>query len=459
MSSQPTHTAQPQLTRLIRFRQAIYSCFLRAADVLFEIVDALLLSPHLPSFPELSCTPLFRRQWYSLYEGLQDGQIDQPKLLETFLAYLPQTPRPLLVGDHTAWPRCQARTLEDRSFLHQPTPIKGQKPITIGHSYSTLGVVALSALSLDHRKDSWLLPLLHERIKSSETPSEKAAQQLKSVCKQIKQRPLALYDSEYGSGVFVNLTADIDSDLWFRLRPNRKLRRRAASYCGKGRPAIHGPVFRFSDHTTWGEAVEEWEFLDPKLGRVRVERWNDLHFEDAPKREITLFGIERMDARGTRRDPKVVWLGYCGIALPSDSREWREYLSRFIIEHWYRFIKQSLHWTKPRLSTPQQMELWSGLVVVAYWQLWLARGVVEDSPRPWQKAQSELTPGRVHQAMGGVLASIGTPARCPKPRGKSGGWPRGRVRSKRVRYKVVKKQTQKAARSNKQAEEKDDLPP
>lgn len=459
MQHQPTQTAQPQITRLINFRQAIYACFLKAADVLFEILDALLLSPHLSTFPELSCLPIFRRQWPSLYEGLQDGQLNQSLLLETFIQYLPENRRQLLIGDHTAWPRTQARTLEDRSFLHHPTPIKGQKPITIGHSYSTLGVVPLSRQPDDKKKGSWFLPLLHDRITTRETPSQKAADQLKLVCKHFDERSVALYDSEYGIGVFVNLTADIDCDLWFRLRPNRNLRLRPPPYGGKGRPATHGAIFRLSDPTCWSVPVEEWEFDDPLLGRVLIQRWNELHFESAPKREITLFRICRLDAPGTRRDPKVVWLGYCGEALPHDSKEWRQYLSRFVIEHWYRFIKQSLHWTLPRLSTPRQSELWSRLVVIAYWQLWLAQAVVEDSPRPWQKAQTELTPGRVHQAMGAVMASIGTPASCPKPRGKSAGWPQGRVRSKRTRYKVVKKQTQTAAKPDKQVKEKDHLPP
>lgn len=103
----------------------------------FEIIDALLLSPPLPPFPELTSLPVFRRQWPSLCEGLADGEVDQAKSLETLTAQLPETERPLLVGDHTTWARPQARTLEDRSFQHQPTPIKGQRLITIGHGYNT----------------------------------------------------------------------------------------------------------------------------------------------------------------------------------------------------------------------------------------------------------------------------------------------------------------------------------
>jgi hypothetical protein len=160
-----TITTQPQLSKLGTFRQAIYTCFLKAGEVLFEMIDALLLSPRLASFPELSCVPVFRRQWPSLYEGLQDGKVDETKLLETLTGQLPESERPLLVGDHTAWPHPQARTLPDRSFQHQPTPIKGQRPITLGHGYSTLGVVPTAAKAGPQEAEqksagSWFLPRL-----------------------------------------------------------------------------------------------------------------------------------------------------------------------------------------------------------------------------------------------------------------------------------------------------------
>ena len=77
------------------------------------------------------------------------------------------------------------------------------------------------------------------------------------------------------------------------------------------------------------------------------------------------------------------------------------------------------------------------------WELWLARDIVADNPLPWQKSQTNLTPGRVAQAMGGVLAMIGTPAQPPKTRGKSPGWPTGEPRQRRNRYPVVKKGTKR----------------
>lgn len=39
----------------------------------------------------------------------------------------------------------------------------------------------------------------------------------------------------------------------------------------------------------------------------------------------------------------------------------------------YRLAKQRLHWTLPKLSTPEQSDRWSDLMPLITWQLWLAR--------------------------------------------------------------------------------------
>ena len=57
------------LNTLQNFRHAIYDCFQRAADALFNTADALLTEPGAHSFPELSLSPCFQRQWPSLYEA------------------------------------------------------------------------------------------------------------------------------------------------------------------------------------------------------------------------------------------------------------------------------------------------------------------------------------------------------------------------------------------------------
>jgi hypothetical protein len=125
------------------------------------------------------------------------------------------------------------------------------------------------------------------------------------------------------------------------------------------------------------------------------------------------------------------------------------YGRRFALEHWYRFAKQRLHWTTPQLATPGQGEVWSELMPLTTWELWLGRRVVVDHPLPWQKPQSteKFTPGRIAAGMGGVIARIGIPTRVPKPRGKSPGWPTSKVRAHRERCRVLKKAKKSAVGS------------
>jgi hypothetical protein len=59
---------------------------------------------------------------------------------------------------------------------------------------------------------------------------------------------------------------------------------------------------------------------------------------------------------------------------------------------------------------------------------------------PWQKPQNKLTPQRVQQSLPLIFAQFGSPARKPKTRGKSPGWPKGRRRTPKQRFKVAKKQ-------------------
>ena len=70
---------------------------------------------------------------------------------------------------------------------------------------------------------------------------------------------------------------------------------------------------------------------------------------------------------------------------------------------------------------------------------------------PWQSATLNLSPGRVAQSMFSVLVEIGTPARLPKPRGKSPGWTKGNTRTKPPRYPTVKKRVTRPKKAPKVA--------
>jgi hypothetical protein len=420
-------------TDLQRLRKRAYQLMGNGRDALFDLMDAALTHRALTSFVELSLSPLFRRAWSSLYKSLKRSEPPSDKLMQLYSQYLPQPEgsQLLLAGDHTAWPRLWSLTLKERTYEHQPQSPSEASPVTIGQGYSSI-------VCVPEAEGSWTLPLLHERITSFESPLEKAAEQLKQVCEVLEHRPLSLWDSEYGCARFLQLTAEIACDKLLRLRPNRVLYGPPPPYSGRGRPAKHGDKFTLKESDSWWPCEQHQTLNDEKLGHIRLRQWSQLHFQKSPEHEMTLILVERLDERGEPRQ-KPLWLIWLGETMPALESIWQLYLRRFCLEHWYRLIKQRLHWCLPHLGTAEQTQAWSTLMPLMSWQLWLARQESPDNPLPWQKPLAQKTPGRVANAFAAILATIGTPAEDPKPRGKSPGWPTGKNRKPRPRFPTVKK--------------------
>jgi hypothetical protein len=417
--------------KLIAFRQTAYECLGRAHDAMFELGDAILSSSRVNSFAQLSCSPLFRRQWSSLYEALQDSRPQRDQLMRLYIGQMEQVERPILAGDHTIWARPYATTLQERTYEHQASQF-GNRPVGVGQGWSTLAWIPQTG-------SSWALPLRHERITSFESPISKAVWQLQQVCPGLPTRAISLWDSEYGCARFVLATAHIACDKLMRLRSNRCLWSAPPAYGGRGRPRVHGDKFKLNDPATWHSPNQQVEVDDPKQGRLRLRCWHTMHFRTAAVHPMQLILVERLDAQGNCRTGKPVWLVWVGESMPPLDQIWQLYCRRFGVDHWFRFAKQRLHWTLPNLSTAKQAERWSDLMPLLTWQLWLARDLVGDRPLPWQKPQTHLTPGRVAQSMSALFTQLGTPAQVPKPRGKSPGWIKGQPRTPRVRAPIVKK--------------------
>jgi hypothetical protein len=416
------------LEKLKQFRNYSYTILGNGRAALFDLMDAVLTSQSLSSFVELSLSPVFRREWPSLYEALKDACPPRQMLMHHYVEQMPQAELTIVAGDHTAWSRPYAKTLQDRTYEHKPKPDGLGKPVVVGQGYSTVAWIP-------EEQGSWALPLVHERISSFETPIEKIAQQLRLVCAQIPGKVLYLGDSEYGCAPFLKSTADIDCLKLLRLRPNRVLYGAPEPYQGHGRPCKHGKKFTLKDSSSWGIPQEQTVVEDPKLGRLQISRWGTLHFGQAADHPFDLILIKRLDA--PHANP--LWLMWVSQENPCLSLVWQHYLRRFAIEHWYRFVRQRLHWSCPKFPTLAQTEVWSDLMPLMTWQLWLAREIVCDCPLPWQKPMAQLSPGRIANSFAPLLARIGSPAPHPKPRGKSPGSSVGHKRKPRTRFPTVKK--------------------
>lgn len=428
------------LSNLKAFRQEAYSYLGRAKDATFELMDAVMLTRKADSLADLSLCPVFRRKWSSIYESLQDTRPQRNKLMKLYIKQIKeQEKRILLAGDHTTWSRPNARTLKERTYEHFAQGGFGGRPITVGYGYSTLALIPEST-------GSWALPLRHERITSWENPIDKAVWQLKKVCPYLPGKAISCWDIEYGCAPFIIKTADIKVDKIIRLRSNLCLWTAPPPYCGRGRRRIHGHKFKLLEESTWSEAAQTIELEDPSLGRLKIRLWHNLHLRKSPLHPMSVLLVERLNEDGSKRIAKPMWLAFIGESMPPCIEILQFYLRRFGVDHWYRLAKQRLHWTLPKLSTPEQSDRWSDLMPLITWQLWLARDIVKDNPLPWQKTVQKLTPGRVAQSIGGILAAIHTPATSPKPRGKSPGWKPEQTRQRRIRYPVVKKRTKNSTR-------------
>ena len=124
---------------------------------------------------------------------------------------------------------------------------------------------------------------------------------------------------------------------------------------------------------------------------------------------------------------------------------WNSYEQRVDIEHFFRFGKQRLLLNDYQTPVVEHEENWWQLVQLAYLQLYLARDLAETLPRPWEKhllktLQSDIaSPSMVLRAFERIISSVGTPAKAPKPRGKSPGRVKGERPGPRKRHPVIKK--------------------
>jgi len=443
-----TSSTEKQLNILSEFRQALYhSAFTARRDALFELLDALLLKGPMPSFPMLALSLFCQRQWPSLYQAIEEGQIDLPWLRAFLAQHVPAHGVCYYALDGVAWPRPQAGTLPDRQYVYHPTPAVNGGSVVAGYAYSLLDWVPFV-----HR--SWALSIDVTRRLSTQTDVELGVEQVKRLneARQSYSQVLDIIvaDAKYGNHKFFQPLQGQRCGIVAAMRCDRVLYRTPTPEEQKprGRKRKHGRRFAFKEPDTWGEPDECLHFEHEHWGQVELRRWNGVH--ERPAADTPLDVVQARVHLEKGKPPKPFWLAWqAPPTIPTSVQVtaqtiWQAYPRRWPVEPSIRFRKQHLMWTVPQFHTPEAGDRWSVLVSLAMWLLYLARAVVTDQPLPWQKAQVELTPARVQRGLGELFCTIGTPARAPRTRGKSPGWPKGRVRHRRQRHPVVRKTPQKA---------------
>lgn len=445
-------------TELAQFRAALYATLGRRKDSVFETIDAVLTAPGPETLARLSLASGFRRRWASVSDALAAGQVNLDLVRALLLRSLPPVPsrdlvRPLWVIDGTTWPRPEARTSPERTYCHRVTAGVPQSGIVAGWEYQWL-------VAVPEAQGSWVLPLDVTRraplVATSATPTLLAIDQVRAtlaLSPSDVRRPVVTFDSGYDPVMLARAQqepAGLAVDCLVRCAAHRVLYRDPAPYAGRGRPRTHGAVFRFKDPTTHGVPDREATLEHPDYGTVVVRAWGiaagtegkGLHVRHAPDAPFSIVQVQVGRLPRRERPPAPLWLAWLGGALPDDlTLVWRWYLRRFTVEHGLRFAKQTLGWTTVRPRDPAAADRWTWLIALAFWQLWLARPLVAAQHLPWETPQppDRLSPGRVRRAFAGLFVQVGTPARPPKPRGKSPGRRHGQRPRPHPRCAVVRR--------------------
>ena len=442
------------------FRDSFYECLDRRADALFELTDALLSAEAVPSPVHLSLQASHRRGWGSLYAALEHGRIDA-EALRDLLARDPlagtEDEQPIYAVDVSVWPRCDAESSPQRGFYYHPSRHSSGQPIVAGWAYQFVA-------QLNFVRESWTAPVDVARVNPAQDANEVAAEQVKAFLGRSpvegEMAPVFVFDAGYDPvKLQQGLEGSSPCQILVRLRAGRSFHGDPSLSdppANIGRPRRHGPRMKCNDPSTWPEPSAEHACEDVGYGAVRVRAWADLHpkvraHEGRGSRgplpivvgTLVLVEVERLPRGERRREPRVLWLWWTGPegTEPDLGLLWRAYARRFDLEHTFRFLKQTLGWTSPRFRHPEQADRWTWLVVAAFAQLRLARASVADMRLPWERRYEEgrLTPTRVHRVVSALLGELGTPAKPPKPCGRSPGRPKGKRSGRAKLYPAVKK--------------------
>lgn len=440
---------------LVKFRSSLHGCLSPWGDALFELGDAMLCASYpVASVPALSLEPVFRRSHGSLYKSLDEGRVAETELRRLLVANRPAHWPMIFAVDASTFDRCDAETSPERGFYYSASKHSAGQPIVAGWNYQWI-------CQLDWAPDSWTAPLDVLRITPHVDTTIATIDQIKHLIELLPTNgevPLFVFDAGYDPIAISHGLASTRAEVLCRIRDDRVFHpdppaRPNRPFESGGRPPRHGKRFKCSEPNTWPDPDDTLIDRDSRYGDVHVQVWHAMHPRllcrghwsgyDVPpivKGSVIRVEVEHLP-KPTSRSKKTLWLWWSGEGVPDLNRVWRAYLRRFDIEHTFRFVKNTLGWTTPAIRTPEQADRWTWLVVAAYTQLRLARGLVNDLRLPWERPRSsvQLTPCRVRRGFHQLRAIIGTPANPPKPSRAGPGRPKGTKRPPRTRYPAIKR--------------------
>ena len=230
-------------TKISEFRKAVYQSLKKRADILFDLIDALTVAGQVSSPVALSEQKPFRRKFESVYDGLENGEMDIGEILSLLPDCVPEDSETIAgykvyAVDATPNEHEEAETLPDRSALKS----NQSEPLRYGHKYSWV-------VRLIHFGTSWAAPVDVERISTESTDTKLAAVQVQELDLRDRQAKVIVADSRYQDHQFLGIFEQFQRTFaLIRLRGNGVLyeepKRKPKG--SRGAPRKHGPSFKLN---------------------------------------------------------------------------------------------------------------------------------------------------------------------------------------------------------------------
>jgi hypothetical protein len=361
--------------------------------------------------------------------------------------------------------------LTHRGLHYAPCRCDGDRKVVPGWQFQWV-------MGLEWGTSSWTLPVDARRLPEGTCPVTATAGQIRDLAGRLSRRqepagrpaPLFILDQGYAAAALTHALDGLEVQLLVRIAGDRVFYdgRPGPRKPGPGRNGVHGRRFELAAGADLRRPDQLLVMPDTsRYGRVEVRAWHGMHqkvqrtgyfarleaelFTRLPVIEGTIIEV-RVERLPDGRSPhRTMWLWHSGPQAPDLDVCWRAYLRRFDMEHTFKLMKSQLGWTAARVRHPEQAVRWTWLLIAAYVQLRLARGMAADLRRPWERRPRPgrpLTPYRVRRSFRHLRDRLGTPAHLPKttrpgpgrpPGGKNTPAPRHRLGSELRKKDTAKK--------------------
>jgi hypothetical protein len=436
------------------FRKRLYDLFPKLKDSTINLIDAISSYGHTAnSVVQLSKADSFDRQYSSITaaisKGLPHANFKKIRKLIYDCARENSSKKPhRFIVDCTPHPRPYAKKLQDRHITHCPNQAPGNKPICVGHQYSVLMMLPENELE---RSKRWLIPLTAQRVKSDQKGNEVGMQQIVDSIDELQLEDdlcVSIGDSLYGTER-CRITAKGQDNLVhiFRISNNRNL------YCkpdnqdckapSKGRKKAFGQKMNLGKASTHPphDNEDEFSYINSKGKKctVKIKGWDNMLLRgsreyNSSKHPMNLIQVQILNENMENVHKRPLWLCVFGSKRHqiSSIEAYKNYKSRYDIEHFFRFGKQKLLLTSYQTPEIKHEELWWQLCLIAYAQLYLGKDMIANSPEPWERYLPEyknslneqtnmINASQAQKGFADILEIIDTPAKPSIVRGKESG--------------------------------------